>query len=59
MEASVALARTERVQLFRRLLPAGVPNVVTFELAIGDAADALTDAEIDAYFRQIMATNGG
>jgi threonine aldolase len=58
MEASVALARAERVLLFRRLLPTGVPGVVVFELPIGDAADALTDDEIGAYFRQIMATAG-
>ena len=48
-EASVELARTERVMLFRRLIPTGVPGVSAFELAIGDAACAFTDAEIATY----------
>jgi threonine aldolase len=56
MDASAEIALTERVQLFRRLLPTGVPGVTAFELSIGDAADALTDTEIGAYFGQIMAT---
>ncbi|HLZ32066.1 MAG TPA: beta-eliminating lyase-related protein [Chloroflexota bacterium] len=56
LEASTELARTDRVLLFRRLLPTGVPGVSAFELTIGDAADALTDAEIGAYFRRLMET---
>ena len=55
LEASVEIARTERVQLFRRLLPIGVPGVGAVELAIGDAADQFTDDEIGAYFCRIMA----
>jgi threonine aldolase len=58
LEASVEIARTDRVLLLRRLFPTGVPGVAGFELAIGDAAAALTDAEIGAYFRRIMATAG-
>ena len=54
LEASAEIARTERVLLFRRLFPTGVPGVAAFELAIGDAAEALTDDEIGAYFRQLM-----
>jgi threonine aldolase len=55
LAASVEIARTERVLLFRRPVATGVPGVAAFELAIGDAADALTDAEIGGYFRQLMA----
>jgi threonine aldolase len=59
MEAAAAIARTEHVQLLRRLLPTGVPSVAAFELAIGDAVEAITDQEIGEYFRHIMATAGG
>lgn len=52
------IARTERVLLFRRTLPTGVPGVAAFELSIGDAAEALTDHEIGAYFEQLMASAG-
>jgi len=58
LEASTELARTERVLLFRRLLPTGVPGVSAFELSIGDAAEALSEEEIGAYFRDLMATAG-
>jgi hypothetical protein len=46
------------VLLVRRLRPTGIPGLVCFELAIGDAADALSDEEIGSYFRQIMDTIG-
>jgi threonine aldolase len=55
MEASAAIARTDRVLLFRRLVPTVVPGVCSFELAIGDGAASLSDDEIGAYFRRIMA----
>jgi threonine aldolase len=58
LEASLELARTERVLLFRRLLPTGVPGLSAFELSIGDAAEAVTDQEIGAYFKHIMAAAG-
>jgi threonine aldolase len=58
LEASAEIARTERVQLFRRLLPTGVPRVAAFELAIGDAAEAVSDEEIREYFTHLMATAG-
>jgi len=58
LEASAEIARTERVLLFRRLLPTGVPGVAAFELALGDAVEALTDEEIGAYFRHMMAMAG-
>ncbi len=54
LEASAAIARTERVLLFRRLVATDVPGVARFELSIGDGADALSDQEIGAYFRRIM-----
>ncbi len=58
LEASAAIARTERVLLFRRLFPTGVPDVAAFELTIGDAAAAVTDEEIRVYFERILATAG-
>jgi hypothetical protein len=58
LEASVEIARTEHVLLFRRLFPTGVPGVAAFELAIGDAAGAVTDQEMGAYFERIMAAAG-
>ena len=54
LDASLDIARTEKVALFRRLLPTPVPGIAAFEVSIGDAADAITDLEIDAYFRRIM-----
>ena len=54
-EANAEIARTERVLLFRRLLPTGVPGVAAFELAIGDAAEAVSDQEIGSYFGHLMA----
>ena len=56
LDASAAIARAERVLLFSHLFPTGVPGVAAFELALGDAAVALSDEEISAYFAQIMAT---
>jgi threonine aldolase len=55
MEASAEIARTERVGLFRRLVPTDVPGVAAFELSIGDAIEALSDAEIADYFGRLMA----
>jgi threonine aldolase len=54
LEASAAIARTERVLLFRRLIPTGVPGVAAFELSIGDTASELSDEEVGSYFRRIM-----
>jgi threonine aldolase len=59
LQASIEIARNEKVQLFRRLLPTGVPGVSALELSIGDAADNLTDAEIRAYFTRVMTNAGG
>jgi hypothetical protein len=58
MEANLEIARTERVLLFRRTAPTGVPGVAALELTIGDAAEALTDGEIGAYFEHLMASAG-
>jgi len=58
LAAGVEIARCERVLLFRRLLPTGVPGVAAFELAIGDAAEAISDQEVGAYFERIMAAAG-
>jgi threonine aldolase len=55
LEASLEIARTERVLLFRRLMPSGVPDVTSFELSVGDAVGALSDDEIRDYFARVMA----
>ena len=52
--AALDIAREERVALFRPLRPTDLPNWTMFELSIGDAADALTDDEIRAYFTRVM-----
>jgi threonine aldolase len=54
LEASIEIARTDRVALFRRLLPTGVPGVAAFELSLGDAIAALSDDEIRSYFERII-----
>jgi len=54
LEASVEIARTERVALFRRLLSTDVPGVAAFELSIGDAIEALSHDEVRSYFERIM-----
>jgi threonine aldolase len=48
------VARTDRVALFGGLRPTDVPDVWFFELALGDAALALTDDEIASYFARVM-----
>lgn len=55
MENCLAIAREERVLLFRSLRPTDVPGISMFELALGDAADALTDEEIGVFFARVMA----
>jgi threonine aldolase len=55
MERSMQVARAERVLLFRRLLPTGVPGVAAFELSIGDAADDVRDDEVREYFTRVIA----
>ena len=54
--ARLEIARAERVLLFSSLRQTEAPGHYMFELAIGDAAEALTDAEIGAYFAQVMTT---
>jgi threonine aldolase len=56
LDASLEIARTDKLALFRRMLPTGVPGVGAFELSIGDGASALTDEEIADYFRRIMSS---
>ncbi len=55
LERAAEIARGERVALFHRLWETDVPGYSSFELNIGDGADALTDAEIAAYFARIVA----
>jgi threonine aldolase len=46
MARVIDVAREERVRLFRRPRPCAVPDTTCFEVAIGDAADELTDDEL-------------
>ncbi|MBF6591448.1 MAG: DegT/DnrJ/EryC1/StrS family aminotransferase [Ktedonobacterales bacterium] len=55
LAASLQIAREERVALFSALAPTDVPGIAKFELWVGDAASALTDEEISAYFTRILA----
>jgi len=57
--ASLALAREERVAIVPWLRPTEVPGWQTFELTVGDAADALTNDEIAGYFARILADANG
>ncbi|HEY7093993.1 MAG TPA: beta-eliminating lyase-related protein, partial [Ktedonobacterales bacterium] len=52
---SLAIAREERVSLVRWLSPTELPGYAKFEVAIGEAAFALTDEEIAGYFARIVA----
>ena len=56
LDASAEIARAERVCLFRRLMPTGVPGTVAFELSVGDATEAFTDGEIADYFTRLIAS---
>ena len=57
--ASRRRARPHRARdALPRLIPTGVPGMSAFELAVGDAAGAHTDAEIATYVTRIMASAG-
>jgi threonine aldolase len=51
---SVAIAREERVALFQHLMATDVPETWKFELSVGDATEALSDADLRAYFSRIV-----
>jgi threonine aldolase len=53
MEASADVARTDRVLLFRRLIPTCVPDVTAFEVSVVDAAGDPGDDEVERYFTRI------
>ena len=55
LDEALAIAREDRVALLRYLSPTDLPDVWSFELAVGDAADAISDGEITAYFSRILA----
>jgi threonine aldolase len=56
LEASLAIAREERVALFSWLVPTDLPGWWQWELSLGDAVDAFTDDEIAAHFRRVLAS---
>jgi hypothetical protein len=51
---ALTIAREERVSLFYGLSPTDLPDFWSFELSVGDAAEALTDEEITGYFQRIV-----
>lgn len=51
---SVAIAREKRVALFQHLMATDVPETWKFELSVGDATEALSDADLRAYFSRIV-----
>jgi threonine aldolase len=53
--AALDIAREEKVGLFSWLAPTDLPDYWSFELSIGDAAEALTDEEITGYFQRVMS----
>jgi threonine aldolase len=55
LAASLEIAREERVALVRGLWPTELPGYAVFEIAVGEAAFALTDEEIATYFARIVA----
>jgi threonine aldolase len=54
MAASESLARRRSIRLFTGLRPTGLPGLSVFELAIGDAAAALSDDEVREAFREVL-----
>jgi hypothetical protein len=56
--ASADIARESRVQLARSFSSTELPGYSKFELSIGDAAEALSNEEIERLFRQLMRTAG-
>lgn len=56
--ASLAIAREEKVRLFTWLSATELPDYWKFEMSVGDAAEALTDAEISGYFQRVLDQAG-
>jgi len=54
VEAAVCLAREERVGLFGWVQGVEMPGYGKIELVVGDAADALADDEIRAFFARVL-----
>jgi threonine aldolase len=57
--ASADIASESRVQLVRSFSSTELPGYSKFELSVGDAAEALSNEEIDQLFRQLMRIAGG
>lgn len=58
LDAALAVAREERIALFGWLGPADLTGVWYTEIAVGDAADALDDAEVANLFARVLAAGG-
>jgi threonine aldolase len=59
LEASLDIAAQEGVGLFYALQASEVPGYALTEVVIGDAAEALSDAEIEAYVRRVVVAGAG
>jgi threonine aldolase len=55
VERALQIAGEERVGLFTYLALTSVPGISYFEITVGDAASELTDEEIAALFRRVLA----
>lgn len=58
LTASAELAQREKVALFTRTRACDVPGYTSVEVSIGDAADALGDAELGELLRSVLASAG-
>ena len=54
LDASAVLAQTERLALFTRSRPCDVPGHCAIEISIGDAANAISDSELDERVRSVL-----
>lgn len=54
LNESLEIARADQVAVLRYLSPTDLPDVWSFELAIGDSIEEVTDTEIAKYFSQIV-----
>jgi hypothetical protein len=57
--ANADIARESRIQLARSFSSTELPGYSKFELSIGDAAEELSNEEIDQLFRGLMLAAGG
>jgi threonine aldolase len=59
LDASARIAQDERVSLFTFLRASEVPGVAVAEIAVGEGAMRIEDAEVARWFRRILGADGG